>query len=102
MTAEEAGALMKKRQDFGMVQYNTSGVIDTALAARGAETLSGEVAQEWEKLLNERHLAFPDLKIIWKDGVFGADGIEGGWDLLDKGKVGASEALVYRVQGIQA
>lgn len=96
-------ALMAKRaqQDIGRVQYNTSGVIDSALVARGAEVLYEELAQEWEKLLSKRHLTFPDLEIIWKDGVNGADGIEGGWDLLNNGKVGASEALVYRVQGAQ-
>ncbi|KAJ5404328.1 Protein of unknown function DUF2855 [Penicillium cosmopolitanum] len=103
MTAEEMAALMAKRaqQDIGRVQYNTSGVIDSALVARGAEVLYEELAQEWEKLLSKRHLTFPDLEIIWKDGVNGADGIEGGWDLLNNGKVGASEALVYRVQGAQ-
>jgi hypothetical protein len=104
MTPEERAALMAKRaqQDLGWVQYNTSGVIDTVVAVRGPDVLYQELAQEWERLLRMRHLAFPDLEIVWKEGVSGVDGIEGGWDLLNNGKVGASEALVYRVQGTQS
>lgn len=89
---------MQEMQKLGKVQYNTAGVADSAVAAQGVESFYGEEDKVWKKLLSERHQVTPDLRVVWKDGVSGADGIEGAWDLLCNGKVGASEALVYRVQ----
>lgn len=91
-------ASRQEMQDLGKIQYNTSGVADTMVATQGEDAFYGSLAVKWEKWLSERHLSMPDLDIIWKNGVTGKDGIEGAWDMLCSGEVGAGEALVYRVQ----
>lgn len=84
--------------ELGKVQYNTSGVQDMILETIGPEAYFAARGAQWEKWLDERHLSEPGKQIVFGSGVSGADGIEGGWDRLCHGQVGAEEGLVYKMQ----
>ncbi|KAJ5222912.1 uncharacterized protein N7469_009152 [Penicillium citrinum] len=89
---------MQELKTLAKIQYNTAGVVDSVIASQGAEALHTDLANALEDFMSERHLSMPDLNLVWKDGVVGGDGIEGGWDLVCNGRIGANEAYVYRVQ----
>ncbi|CAI7665223.1 unnamed protein product [Penicillium viridicatum] len=82
--------------ELGKVQYNTSGVQDTILETVGPEAYFATRDAQWEKWLDERHLSEPGMKIVFGSGVSGTDGVEGGWERLCHGQVGAEEGLVYK------
>ena len=84
--------------ELGKVLFNTSGVQDTILESVGAEAYFATKSAQWEKWLDVRHLSEPGMKIVFGSGVSGAGGVEGGWERLCHGQVGAEEGLVYKVQ----
>lgn len=83
---------------LGKVQYNTAGVQDTILETIGPEAYFTNRSAHWEKWLDERHLSVPGMQIVFGRGVLGVHGIEGGWERLCHGQVGAEEGLVYKMQ----
>ncbi|KGO78344.1 Protein of unknown function DUF2855 [Penicillium italicum] len=97
-SAEELVAGRAAVAELGKVQYNTSGVQDTILETVGPEAYFAARGAQWEKWLDERHLSEPGMKIVFGSGVSGAGGVEGGWDRLCRGQVGAEEGLVYKLQ----
>ncbi|KAI2674363.1 hypothetical protein CBS147333_8208 [Penicillium roqueforti] len=84
--------------ELGKVQYNTSGVQDTILESVDPETYFKTRGEQWEKWLDDRHLSVPGMQIVFGSGVSGPNGIEGGWERLCHGQVGAEEGLVYKMQ----
>ncbi|KAJ5193363.1 hypothetical protein N7449_009505 [Penicillium cf. viridicatum] len=97
-STEEIIAGQAAMTELGKVQYNTSGVQDTILETVGPEAYFEIRGAQWEKWLDERHLSEPGTKIVFGSGVSGADGVEGGWERLCHGQVGAEEGLVYKIQ----
>ncbi|CAI7590887.1 unnamed protein product [Penicillium glandicola] len=97
-STEEMLAGAAAMAELGKVQYNTSGVQDTILESVGPETYFATRGAQWEKWLDERHLSVPGMQILLGRGVSGPDGVEGGWDRLCHGQVGAEEGLVYKMQ----
>ncbi|KAJ5926268.1 hypothetical protein N7516_008041 [Penicillium verrucosum] len=97
-STEEIIAGQTAMAELGKVQYNTSGVQDTILETVGPEAYFATIGAQWEKWLDERHLSEPGMKIVFGSGVCGADGVEGGWERLCHGQVGAEEGLVYKIQ----
>ncbi|KGO46291.1 Protein of unknown function DUF2855 [Penicillium expansum] len=94
-STEELVAGRAAMEELGKVQYNTSGVQDTVLESVGPEAYFATRDAQWEKWLDERHLSEPGLQIVFGSGV---SGVEGGWDRLCRGQVGAEEGLVYKMQ----
>jgi len=84
--------------ELGKVQYNTSGVQDTVLESMDQEAYFGTQKELWNQWLDERHLSVPGMQIVLGSGVSGIDGVEGGWERLCHGEVGAEEGLVYKMQ----
>lgn len=82
---------------MGKLRYNTSGVQDAAVIAKGEKDFFESLNSKWDLMIEERHQWAPDLKIVQGSGISGIDGLEGGWTKLSKGEVAADEALVYRV-----
>ncbi|KAJ5371763.1 Protein of unknown function DUF2855 [Penicillium concentricum] len=95
---EEIIAGREATEKLGKVQYNTSGVQDTILGSIDPEAYFATKGAQWERWLDERHLSVPGKQIVFGRGVSGADGVEGGWDRLCDGQVGADEGLVYKIQ----
>jgi hypothetical protein len=83
---------------LGKVQYNTSGVQDTILETCDPEAYFAKRSAKWEKWLDDRHLSVPGKQVVFGRGVSGAEGVEGGWERLCHGQVGADEGLVYKMQ----
>ncbi|KAJ5209984.1 Protein of unknown function DUF2855 [Penicillium cf. griseofulvum] len=95
---EEIIAGAEATAKLGKVQYNTSSVQDTILESGDAEAYLATRNAEWEKWLDNRHLSVPGKQVVFGRGVSGADGVEGGWERLCHGQVGADEGLVYKMQ----
>ncbi|KAF7591850.1 hypothetical protein BBP40_001047 [Aspergillus hancockii] len=79
-------------QALGKIQFNASGVQDTAIETEGAEMFFTRMNERWEHWLGDRTAAIPDMRLAWGKGVAG---IEEGWERLTKGEVRPEEALVY-------
>lgn len=84
--------------ELGKVQYNTSGIEDSLIEAMGIGPFFETLDVKGKQLLDDRQQWLPGVEIVWGRGVFGTSGIEGAWDRLCQGQVGAEEALVYQVQ----
>ena len=81
---------------LGKVQFNASDVQGVVMELRGAEAYFNTVSSLWDQWLSDRYRSIPDMRIVWGKGISGADGIEGGWERLCQGRVGAEEGLVYQ------
>ncbi|PWY76049.1 hypothetical protein BO94DRAFT_627133 [Aspergillus sclerotioniger CBS 115572] len=93
---EEVIAGQKAMGELGMINFNTSPVLDAVLEVRDSEKVFEVLSERWNHWLENRQLVAPDLHLVWGKGVVGPEGIEGGWDLLCQSKVKPDEALVYR------
>lgn len=82
---------------LGKVQFNASGVQDTVMQFNGAEAYFDHITPLWNQWERTRHRSIPDMQIVWGKGISGAGGVEGGWERLCQGRVGAEEGLVYRL-----
>ncbi|PQE20810.1 hypothetical protein CJF30_00002132 [Rutstroemia sp. NJR-2017a BBW] len=96
-TKEEILAGREKASRLGKVLYNTSGVRDAVIACGGREALVQAEKAAWEKWIGESREFMPDMQIKMGVGIKGSDGVEGGWERLCKGSVGATEGLVYKL-----
>ena len=94
---EEVLAGQKAMGELGMIQLNTSPILEAVLEVRDHEKVFEELYERWNHWLENRELVAPDLRLVWGKGVVGPEGIEGGWDLLCQGKVKPDEALVYQL-----
>jgi hypothetical protein len=81
-------------QKIGKIQFNTSGVRDSAVDMTGAQDYYGHVEPAWEDWLRVSHDITPDIEITVGQGVSG-EGIMKGWRRLCQGTVGPQEGLVY-------
>ncbi|KAJ5232860.1 hypothetical protein N7468_005816 [Penicillium chermesinum] len=97
LSSEETLKAQEQAAALGKIQYNTSSIEDVGIATKGENGFFESLGPKWERLLDQRHQWAPDLKMIWGDGVSGPEGIEGGWDRVANGRVGADEARVYRL-----
>ncbi|KAJ5093929.1 hypothetical protein N7456_009790 [Penicillium angulare] len=101
-TPEESQASRQAMIDLGKVQYNTSGIEDTAIELLGLEKFFNKLLDSQLDMVNHRHECAPGLELIWGQGVAGPNGISSGWDRLCKGQAGPNEGLVYRVQPVDS
>jgi hypothetical protein len=82
-------------EKIGKIQFNTSGVRDSAVELTGAETYYGEVQPVWGDWIRVSHEITPDIQVTLGRGISGDEGIEKGWSRLCLGSVGTKEGLVY-------
>jgi hypothetical protein len=54
-----------------------------------------DISREFDRFLENDWVEA--LKPVWGQGMKGPHGVEGGWDLLCAGNMGAAEGLVYRL-----
>ncbi|KAH8892145.1 hypothetical protein GQ53DRAFT_793943 [Thozetella sp. PMI_491] len=96
-TPQEAEKAMQEMSNLGILRFNSVRVRDAAIQSNGAEDFNASVQPVWEDWLRISHSIMPDIRITVGQGISGADGVEGGWDRLSKGLVGAQEGLVYEL-----
>jgi hypothetical protein len=82
-------------QTIGKIQFNTSGVRDSAVELTSAQDYYGHVQPVWEDWMRVSHEITPDIQVTLGRGVSGDEGIEKGWSRLCLGSVGTQEGLVY-------
>ncbi|KAL0487493.1 rplI [Acrasis kona] len=78
----------------GDVQFNTSGVRDKVIERQGAAHFKS-VHESLKRCLNEKGMG--ELELVWGQGVQGANGIEGSWDMLCNGRLDAKKAYVFKL-----
>ncbi|PYI17266.1 hypothetical protein BO99DRAFT_404436 [Aspergillus violaceofuscus CBS 115571] len=96
-TIDELVALGNVAAQLGIVQLNTSSIMEAALGVVDHKKFFDEVDERWNHWLVNRESAAPDLRLVWGNGVVGAEGLEGGWESLCKSQLNPEEALVYRL-----
>ncbi|PLB49879.1 hypothetical protein P170DRAFT_445323 [Aspergillus steynii IBT 23096] len=96
-TAEELQASRHAMVTKSKIQYNTSGVQDTLLQGDNPGDYLTPVDERWGQWLNDRAVAVPDMRLVWRQGIDGPQGIHGGWERLCRGDVGSDECLVYEL-----
>lgn len=96
----EADAERRKAEQANMkpnsYPSNASTQRDAGMKYYGEAEYLGDLDKEFDRFLE--HDFVNVLKPIWGKGMTGADGIEGGWNHVCSGKLGAAEGLVYRLQ----
>ncbi|WYZ43495.1 hypothetical protein EsH8_VI_001194 [Colletotrichum jinshuiense] len=93
---EAALAIMELRSKLGVVQLNTTGVIDAGIAVEGAEQFFREVNLAFERSLKDKVVG--DLELTWGSGIGGANGIEKAWEDIINGTLSPKKAWVYRLE----
>jgi hypothetical protein len=94
-SADDIKENRESMQKIGKIQFNTSGVRDSAVELTSAQDYYGHVQPVWEDWMRISHEITPDIQITLGRGVSGDDGIEKGWSRLCQGSVGTQEGLVY-------
>lgn len=82
-------------QKMGKIQFNTSGVRDSAVELTSAQDYHDQLQPIWEDWMQVSHETTPDIQITLGRGVSGDEGIEKGWSRLCLGSVGTQEGLLY-------
>ncbi|PYH77244.1 hypothetical protein BO82DRAFT_435932 [Aspergillus uvarum CBS 121591] len=96
-TIDELVAMGNVAAQLGIVQLSTSSIMEAALGVVDHKKFFDEVDERWNHWLANRASAAPDLRLVWGNGVVGAEGLEGGWKSLCKSQLKPEEALVYRL-----
>lgn len=88
---------MKAFLNPGANQYpsNASTLRDAGMKFYGEAEYLGDLTQEFDRFLESDCISA--LKLVWGKGLTGPGGLEGGWDHIVSGKMGAAEGLVYRL-----
>ncbi|TAQ87670.1 hypothetical protein B7494_g4021 [Chlorociboria aeruginascens] len=96
-TKEESLEALQAIAKLGKIQFNTSGVRDTAMEREGTAAYFEKVALLQSQWNTDVPKFVKDMKLVWGKGVKGEDGIEGGYERLVRGEVAPHEGLVYRL-----
>ena len=88
---------MQAMSKLGIIRFNSSRVRDAAVQSTGAQVFYDSVQSVWDHWLRVSHSIMPDMRIAVGKGISGVDGVEGGWERLCRGLVGAQEGLVYEL-----
>lgn len=75
--------------------FNTSPLMDTAIANEGLDSLYGGRYVAFKEWLAAKGMGGMGLQ--WGEGIQGDNGIEGAWEKLVKGDLPRNKALVFRV-----
>ncbi|CAG8924734.1 unnamed protein product [Penicillium salamii] len=94
-SADDIKENRESMQKMGKIQFNTSGVRDSAVEWTSAQDYHDQVQPIWEDWMQVSHETTPDIQITLGRGVSGDEGIEKGWSRLCLGSVGTHEGLVY-------
>ncbi|OHF03174.1 hypothetical protein CORC01_01558 [Colletotrichum orchidophilum] len=91
--ALKSAAMWKK---WGLIQLNTTGVVDAGIAIEGAGKYFEGAESTFRRSLEEGIVE--DLELIWGSGVGGTNGIEKAWEEIVQGTLSPRRAWVYRLE----
>ncbi|OCK74904.1 hypothetical protein K432DRAFT_386526 [Lepidopterella palustris CBS 459.81] len=74
---------------------NTSTQRDAGMKYYGEAEYLEAVDREFDNFIE--YPGVQALKLVWGEGMKGPDGVEGGWNRICSGSLGAAEGLVYRL-----
>ncbi|UQC90763.1 uncharacterized protein CLUP02_16293 [Colletotrichum lupini] len=96
MAPEEALKSMAIFKKWGLVQLNTTGIVDAGITVEGAGKYFDGAESTFRRFLEEESVA--DLELIWGSGVGGTNGIEKAWENIIQGTLSPQKAWVYRLE----
>ncbi|KXH42784.1 hypothetical protein CNYM01_03807 [Colletotrichum nymphaeae SA-01] len=96
MAPEEALKSMAIFKKWGLVQLNTTGIVDAGIAVEGAGKYFDGAESTFRRFLEEESVA--DLELVWGSGVGGTNGIEKAWKNIIQGTLSPQKAWVYRLE----
>ncbi|TIC98017.1 hypothetical protein CH35J_006598 [Colletotrichum higginsianum] len=92
---EETQANMALWKKWGIVQLNTTAVVDAGIAAEGAEQYFRAAASAFERSFDEKIVG--DLELSLGSGVGGTNGVEKAWEDIVQGTLSLNKAWAYRL-----
>ncbi|RAK72777.1 DUF2855 family protein [Aspergillus fijiensis CBS 313.89] len=75
-SVEEFVCLGTVAAQLGIIQVNTSSIMEAALGVVDPRKFYDEVDERWNHWLVNRESAAPDLRLVWGKGVVGGQGLE--------------------------
>ncbi|KAJ0310528.1 hypothetical protein COL5a_008052 [Colletotrichum fioriniae] len=96
MAPEEALKSMAIFKKWGLVQLNTTGIVDAGIAVEGAGKYFDGAESTFGRFLEEESVA--DLELVWGSGVGGTNGIERAWKNIIQGTLSPQKAWVFRLE----
>jgi hypothetical protein len=95
-TSEELQAAAACREQLKKIQLNTSALRDRAIEARDAAQWFKGMNDAWNRCIKESGMG--NIKMLWRKGVEGRDGIEGMWQDVCEGKLRGDQCMVVQLQ----
>ncbi|KAK1660163.1 hypothetical protein BDP55DRAFT_561641 [Colletotrichum godetiae] len=96
MEPEEALKAMEIFKKWGLVQLNTTGIVDAGIVTEGADKYFHGAESTFRRFLEDGSVA--DLELVWGSGVGGTTGIEKAWENIIQGTLSPQKAWVYRLE----
>lgn len=96
-TKEEKAKNLRDRLVMPANSYSSNASVqrDAGMMYYGEAEYLGDLDREFDRFIDNE--CVNALKLIWGKGMRGNNGVEGGWERVCSGNLGAAEGLVYRL-----